>query len=142
MGVTVENAYGNGDGTNEELVLRAADEIVVHEVEVVRMEKRLQRLFRQFDNAAWRSGLRDITGPQFASFDPATALIHFQALTLDRFRNVIDFLAEGAKAKGRSTPRVPAPLSVIATVNIQMTLDLGHQPPEKGRGPADGRIAT
>ena len=140
----MENAYGNGDGTNEELVLRAADEIVVHEVEVVRMEKRLERLFRQFDNAAWRSGLRAITGPQFASFDPATALIQFPALTLDRFRNVIDFLAEDPKAKGRSTPRVPAPLPVIGPVNIyidQMRLDLGQQPPEKGRGPSDGRIA-
>ena len=140
----MSDAYGNGDGTNEELVLRAADEIVVHEVEVVRMEKRLQRLFRQFDNAAWRSGLRDITGSQFAYFDPATARIHFQALTLDRFRNVIDFLAEDAKAKGRSTPRVPAPLPVIGTVNIyidQMRLDLGQQPPEQGRGPSDGRIA-
>ena len=31
----MRDAYGNGDGTNEELVLRAADEIVVHEVEVV-----------------------------------------------------------------------------------------------------------
>ena len=140
----MENAYGNGDGTNEELVLRAADEIVVHEVEVVRREMWLDRLFRQFDTASWRSGLRAITGPRFASFDPATALIHFQALTLDRFRNVIDFLAEDAKAKGRSTPRVPAPLPVIGTVNIyidQMRLDLGLNPPEEGRGPSDGRIA-
>ena len=101
-------------------------------------------MLRQFDPASWRSGLRAITGPQFASFDPATARIRFQALTLDRFRNVIDFLAEDAKAKGRSTPRVPAPLPVIGTVNIyidQMRLDLGQQPPEQGRGPSDGRIA-
>ena len=134
----------NSEGTNEELVLRAADEIVAHEREVVREEQRLDRLFRQFDAAAWRSGLRGITGPRFAYFDPATARIHFQALTLDRFRNVIDFLAEDAKAKGRSTPRVPAPLPVIGTVNIyidQMRLDLGQQPPEQGRGPSDGRIA-
>ncbi len=144
MGVTVENAYGNGDGTNEELVLRAADEIVVHEAEVVRREMWQERMLRQFDAASWRSGLRAITGPRFASFDQATALIRFQALTLDRFRNVIDFLAEDAKAKGRSTPRVPAPLPVIGTVNIyidQMRLDLGQQPPEQGRGPSDGRIA-
>ena len=134
----------NSEGVNEELVLRAADEIVAHEREVVSEEQRLDRLFRQFDNAAWRSGLRDITGSQFAYFDPATARIHFQALTLDRFRNVIDFLAEGAKAKGQSTLRVPAPLPVVGTVNIyidQMRLDLGQQPPEKGRGPSDGRIA-
>ena len=137
-------AYGNGDGTNEELVLRAAEEIVVHEVEAVRREMWQERMLRQFDAASWRSGLRAITGPQFASFDPATARIRFQALTLDRFRNVIDFLAEDAKAKGRSTPRVPAPLPVIGTVNIyidQMRLDLGLNPPEEGRGPSDGRIA-
>ena len=138
----MDNAYVSGDGTPEEEVLRAANEVVNNSFEVVREEQRLERMFRQFDTASWRSGLRGITGPRFAFYNPATALIHFQALTLDRFRNVIDFLAEDAKAKGRSTPRVPAPLSVIATVNIQMTLDLGHQPPEKGRGPADGRIAT
>ena len=134
----------NSEGVNEELVLRAADEIVVHEVEVVRREMWQEWMLRQFDAVSWRSGLRAITGPQFASFDPATALIHFQALTLDRFRNVIDFLAEDAKAKGRSTPRVPAPLPVVGTVNIyidQMRLDLGQQPPEQGRGPSDGRIA-
>ena len=138
----MDNAYVSGDGTPEEEVLRAANEVVNNSFEVVREEQRLERMFRQFDTASWRSGLRGITGPRFAFYNPATALIHFHALTLDRFRNVIDFLAEDAKAKGRSTPRVPAPLSVIATVNIQMTLDLGHQPPEKGRGPADGRIAT
>ena len=141
----MSNAYGNGDGTNEELVLRAADEIVVHEVEVVRREMWQERMLRQFDAASWLSGLQAITGPQFASFDPVNGgLIRFQALTLDRFRNVIDFLAEDAKAKGRSTPRVPAPLPVIGTVNIyidQMRLDLGQQPPEQGRGPSDGRIA-
>ena len=133
----------NSEGVNEELVLRAADEIVVHEVEVVRREMWRERMLRQFDAASWRSGLRAITGPQFASFDPH-GLIRFQALTLDRFRNFIDFLAEDAKAKGRSTPRVPAPLTVIGTVNIyidQMRLDLGQQPPEQGRGPSDGRIA-
>ena len=137
-------AYGNDDGTNEELVLRAADEIVVHEVEVVRMEKRVERLFRQFDNASSRSGLRAITGPRFASFDAATALVHFEALNLNRFRDVVDFLKEAAEAKGRSTPRVLAPLPVIGTVNIyidQMRLDLGQRPPEEGRGPSDGRIA-
>ena len=132
----------HADGTPGEEVIRAANEVVNNSFEVVREEQRLERLFRQFDTASWRSGLRGITGPRFAFYNPATALIHFQALNLDRFRNVIDFLAEDPKAKGRSTPRVPAPLSVIATVNIQMTLDLGHQPPEKGRGPADGRIAT
>ena len=140
----MDKAYGNGDGTNEELVLSAADEIVVHEVEAVRREMWQERMLRQFDAASWRSGLRAITGPQFASFDPATARIRFQALTLDRFRNVIDFLAEDAKAIGRATPRVPAPLPVIGTVNIwidQMRLDLGQQPPEEGRGPSDGRIA-
>jgi hypothetical protein len=102
-----------------------------------------ERMLRQFESAPGRSGLRAITGPQFASFDPH-GLIRFQALTLDRFRNFIDFLAEDAKAKGRSTPRVPAPLTVIGTVNIyidQMRLDLGQQPPEQGRGPSDGRIA-
>ena len=133
----------NSEGVNEELVLRAADEIVVHEVEVVRREMWRERMLRQFDAASWRSGLRAITGPQFASFDPH-GLIRFQALTLDRFRNFIDFLAEDAKAKGRSTPRVPAPQPVIGTVNIyidQMRLDLGQQPPEQGRGPSDGRIA-
>ena len=142
----MDKAYGNGDGTNEELVLRAADEIVVHEAEVVRREMWQERMLRQFDAASWRSGLRAITGPQFASFDPATALIRFQALTLDRFRNVIDFLAEDAKAKGRSTHRVPAPLPVIGTVNVnifveQLRLDLGLQPPDEGRGQSDGRIA-
>ncbi len=137
------NESNSSEGTNEELVLRAADEIVVHEAEVVRREMWQERMLRQFDAASWRSGLRDITGPQFASFDPH-GLIRFQALTLDRFRNFIDFLAEDAKAKGRSTPRVPAPLPVIGTVNIwidQMRLDLGQQPPEEGRGPSDGRIA-
>ena len=111
---------------------------MVHEVEVVRREMWQERMLRQFDAASWRSGLRAITGPQFASFDPATALIHFQALTLDRFRNVIDFLAEDAKAKGRSTPRVPAPLPVIGTLNVvyidQMRLDLGlGQQPKESR---------
>ncbi len=132
------------ESTPEEEVVRAANEIVVHEAEVVRREMWQERMLRQFESASGRSGLRGITGPQFASFDPATALIRFQALTLDRFRNVIDFLAEDAKAKGRSTHRVPAPLPVIGTVNIyidQMRLDLGQQPPEKGRGPSDGRIA-
>ena len=132
------------ESTPEGEVVRAANEIVVHEAEVVRREMWQERMLRQFDAASWRSGLRAITGPQFASFDPATALIRFQALTLDRFRNVIDFLAEDAKAKGRSTPRVPAPLPVVGTVNIyidQMRLDLGQQPPEQGRGPSDGRIA-
>jgi len=103
-----------------------------------------ERMLRQFDAASWRSGLGAITGPRFAYFNPVTALINFQALNLDRFRNVIDFLAEDAKAKGRSTHRVPAPLPVIGTVNIyidQMRLDLGQQPPEEGRGPSDGRIA-
>ncbi len=134
----------NDEGTPEEEVLRAANEVVNNSFEVVREEQRLERMFRQFDTASWRSGLRGITGPRFAFYNPATALIHFQALTLDRFRNVIDFLAEDAKAKGRSTPRVPAPLPVIGTVNIyidQMRLDLGQQPPEQGRGPSDGRIA-
>ncbi len=134
----------NAEGTPEEEVARAANEIVVQELRVVRREMWQERMLRQFDAASWRSGLRAITGPQFASFDQATALIRFQALTLDRFRNVIDFLAEDAKAKGRSTPRVPAPLPVIGTVNIyidQMRLDLGQQPPEQGRGPSDGRIA-
>ena len=132
------------ESTPEGEVVRAANEIVVHEAEVVRREMRQERMLRQFDAASWRSGLRAITGPRFASFDQATALIRFQALTLDQFRNVIDFLAEDAKAKGRSTPRVPAPLTVIGTVNIyidQMRLDLGQQPPEQGRGPSDGRIA-
>ena len=134
----------NAEGTPEEEVARAANEIVVQELRVVRREMWQERMLRQFDAASWRSGLRAITGPRFASFDQATALIRFQALTLDRFRNVIDFLAEDAKAKGRSTPRVPAPLPVIGTVNIyidQMRLDLGQQPPEQGRGPSDGRIA-
>ena len=131
------------ESTPEGEVVRAANEIVVHEAEVVRREMWRERMLRQFESASGRSGLRAITGPQFASFDPH-GLIRFQALTLDRFRNVIDFLAEDAKAKGRSTPRVPAPLPVIGTVNIyidQMRLDLGQQPPEQGRGPSDGRIA-
>jgi hypothetical protein len=135
----------NDDGTPEEEVLRAANEVVNNSVEVVRRELWQERMLRQFDAVSWRSGLRGITGPRFAFYNPATALIHFQALTLDRFRNVIDFLAEDAKAKGRSTPRVPAPQPVVGTVNIfvnQITLDLGQQHPEKGRGPSDGRIAT
>ena len=99
----MSNEYSNGEGTPEEEVLRAANEVVHN----------------------W-----------FAYYDPATALIKFQALNLDRFRNVIDFLEEDAKAKGRSTNRVPAPLPVIGTVNIfinQLRLDLGRQLPEEGR---------
>ena len=133
------------ESTPEGEVVRAANEIVVHEAEVVRREMWQERILRQFDAASWRSGLRAITGPQFASFDPH-GLIRFQALTLDRFRNFIDFLAEDAKAKGRSTHRVPAPLPVIGTVNVnifveQLRLDLGLQPPDEGRGQSDGRIA-
>ena len=135
----------NDESTPEEEVLRAANEVVNNSVEVVRRELWQERMLRQFDAVSWRSGLRGITGPRFAFYNPATALVHFQALTLDRFRNVIDFLAEDAKAKGRSTPRVPAPQPVVGTVNIfvnQMTLDLGQQHPDEGRGPSDGRIAT
>ena len=132
----MSNEYSNGEGTPEEEVLRAANEVVNNSVEVVRRELWQERMLRQFDRASGRAGLRAITGPRFAYYDPATALIKFQALNLDRFRNVIDFLEEDAKAKGRSTNRVPAPLPVIGTVNIfinQLRLDLGRQLPEEGR---------
>ena len=130
----------NAGGTPEEEVVRAANEVVNNSLEVVRTEVWQERMLRQFDAASGRSGLRAITGPRFAFYDPITALINFKALNLNRFRDVVDFLDEDAKAKRRSTPRVLAPLPVIGTVNVnifveQMRLGRGGQPPEEGRDP-------
>ena len=133
-----DNAEGTPEeeDTPDEEVVRAANEVVNNSLEVVRTEVWQERMLRQFDSASGRSGLRAITGPRFAFYDPITALINFEALSLNRFRDVVDFLDEDAKAKRRSTPRVPAPLPVIGTVNIfinQLRLDLGRQLPEEGR---------
>ena len=136
------NRSNNNEGANEELVLRAAAEVVDHSVEVMKWE----RLLRRFASVLRRSGLGAITGLGFAYVNPETAQVNFEALSLYRFGNFVDYLDGVAKAAAQSTTRVPAPVSAIGTVNIEIAqlhvnFGLGQQPPGEGRGSSDGRVA-
>jgi hypothetical protein len=119
----------NSEGTNEKLVLRSANEVVAHSLEVLRKEI----LIRRFSSALRRSGLGAITSSSFAFVDPATAQIKFKSLSSYRFGNLIDFLDHVA---GRSTTRVPSPVPAIDTVNVhieQLKIIFNDQPPKEFR---------
>ena len=134
------NESNSSEGTNEELVLQAAAEVVDHSFEIVKRE----RLLRRFASVLRRSGLGAITGPGFAYVNPETAQVNFQALSPYRFGNFIDDLEGVATAAARSPTWVPAPVPAIGTVNIhieQLQLNFGQQPPGEGRGSSDGRVA-
>ncbi len=134
------NESNRSEGTNEELVLQAAAEVVDHSFEVMKWE----RLLRRFASVLRRSGLGAITGPGFAYVNAETGQVNFQALSPYRFGNFIDYLDGVAKAAAHSTTWVPAPVPVIGTVNVhieQLHLDFGQQPPGESRGSSDGRVA-
>ena len=119
----------NSEGTNSELVIKAANEVVARSLEVLRKEI----LIRRFSSASRRSGLGAITGSGFAFVDPATAQILFKPLSSYRFGNFVDFLDQVA---GRSTTWVPSPVPAIDTVNVhidQLRIIFNDQPPKEFR---------